>query len=53
MEFCFKAAKLHGHEAAKQIIERFSKYLVDFDIDYIAGSMKLREELMKKRMDIS
>jgi predicted nucleic acid-binding protein len=53
MEVYFKAANLHGHEAAKQIIERFSKYLVDFDIEDIAGSMKLREELMKKRMDIS
>jgi predicted nucleic acid-binding protein len=54
MEVYFKAAKLHGHEAANQIIERFSKYLIDFDIDDIAGSMKLREELMKKkRMGIS
>jgi predicted nucleic acid-binding protein len=53
MEIYFKAAKLHGHEAARQIIERFSKYLIDFDIDDIAGSMKLREELMKKRMNVS
>lgn len=53
MEIYFRAAKLHGHQSAKQVIDRFSKYLVDFDIDDIAGSMKLREELMKKRMDIS
>ena len=53
MEIYFRAAKLHGHKAARQIIDRFSKYLIDFEIDDIAGSMKLREELMKKRMDIS
>lgn len=53
MEIYFRAAKLHGHEAARQVIDRFSKYLIDFDIDDIAGSMKLREELMKKRMDTS
>lgn len=53
MEIYYRAAKLHGHPAAKQIIDRFSKYLVDFDIDDIAGAMRLREELMKKRMDVS
>ncbi len=53
MEICFRAAKLHGHEAAREVIDRFSRYLVDFDVDDIAGSMKLREELMKKRMGIS
>ncbi|MER3448103.1 MAG: hypothetical protein C4291_15335 [Candidatus Dadabacteria bacterium] len=53
MEIYFRAAKLHGHEAAREVIGRFSRYLIDFDIDDIAGSMKLREELMKKRMDVS
>lgn len=53
MEVYYRAAKLHGHPAAKQVIDRFSRYLVDFDIDDIAGSMKLREGLMKKRMDLS
>lgn len=53
MEIYFRAAKVHGNGAARQIIDRFSKYLIDFDIDDIVGSMKLREELMKKRMDIS
>ncbi|NWG36448.1 PIN domain-containing protein [Nitrososphaera sp.] len=53
MEIYFRVGKLHGHEAARQIIDRFSRYLVDFDIDDIAGSMKLREDLMKKRKDIS
>lgn len=54
MEIYFRAAKLHGHEAAREVIDRFSRYLVDFDIDDIAGSMKLREELMKtRRMNIS
>lgn len=53
MEIYFRTAKLHGHKAARQVIDRFSRYLVDFDIDDIASSMKLREELMKKRKDIS
>lgn len=53
MEVYFRAAKLHGHPAAKQIIDRFSRYLVDFDIDDIAGSMKLRVELMEKRTGLS
>lgn len=53
MEIYFRAAKLHGHDAARQVIDRFSRYLVDFDIDDIAGSMKLRERLMEKRLDIS
>lgn len=53
MEVYFRAAKLHGHQAAKQIVDRFSRYLVDFDIDDIAGSMELREELMKKRTGLS
>lgn len=53
MEIYFRTAKLHGHEAAREVIDRFSRYLIDFDVDDIAGSMKLREELMKKRMSIS
>ena len=53
MEVYFRAAKLHGHQAAKEIVDRFSKYLVDFDIDDIAGSMKLRGELMKKQAGLS
>lgn len=53
MEIYFRTAKLHGHKAARQIIDRFSRYLIDFDIGDIAGSMRLREELMKKRTDIS
>lgn len=53
MEIYFRAAKLHGHKAARQVIDRFSRYLIDFDVDDIAGSMRLREELMKKQMDIS
>lgn len=53
MEIYFRAAKLHGHEAAREVIDRFSRYLIDFDIDDIAGCMKLREELMKKRIGIS
>jgi predicted nucleic acid-binding protein len=53
MEIYFRTAKLHGHKSARQIIDRFSRYLIDFDTEDIAGSMKLREELMKKGMDIS
>jgi predicted nucleic acid-binding protein len=53
IEIYLRAARLHGHKAARQIIDRFSRYVIDFDTDDIAGSMKLREELMKKRMDIS
>jgi hypothetical protein len=55
MEVYFRILGTNGTKAAKNVISTFSRYLIDFDIPAIEGSMKLRLELKnsKKRLDIS
>lgn len=55
MEVYFRILGTNGTKAARKVVTTFSRYLVDFDIPAIEGSMKLRLELKnnKKRLDIS
>ncbi len=54
MEVYFRILKINGPGAAKDTVNSFSKYLIDFDLTAIAGAMKLRLGLMnKKHLDIS
>ncbi len=53
LEIFYRALEEHGSKAASNIIETFSKYLIDFGLVEIADSMKLRLELKHKGRDIS
>lgn len=43
----------YDFKAAADILESFSKYLIDFESNDIVGSMKLRLELKRKGHDLS
>ena len=43
----------HDFKVASDILDGFSKYLIDFESEDIAGSMKLRLELKRKGHDVS
>ena len=53
MEICYRTFELHGAEAAAQVLKGFAKYVIDFGLADIEGSMKLRLKLKKKGRDIS
>ena len=53
MEICYRTLEVHGEPAARQVITTFSKYIVDFVLADIEGSMKLRMNLKKDGRDIS
>jgi hypothetical protein len=54
MEVYFRILGTNGTRAAKDVVATFSKYLIDFDIFSIEGSMKLRLDLKKNKcLDIS
>lgn len=54
MEVYFRVLKSNGPKAAKDVLNSFSKYLIDFDLSAIEGAMKLRLSLMNnKGLDIS
>jgi hypothetical protein len=54
MEVYFRVLRIMGHNAAKDVLDSFSRYLVDFDLAAIEGAMKLRLRLKsKKHIDIS
>lgn len=44
LEIFYRSLEQHGLKAATDILETFSKYLVDFGMSDIADSMKLRLE---------
>jgi len=43
----------YDFKIASDILETFSKYLIDFGLEDIRGSMKLRLELKHKGRDVS
>ncbi len=53
VEISYRTLELHGAEAASQVVKVFAKYAVDFGMDEIEGSIKLRLQLKKKGCDIS
>jgi len=53
MEICYRALEVHGAKAASQVVKVFARYLMDFGVADIEGSMKLRLKLKKNGRDIS
>jgi hypothetical protein len=53
LEVCYRTLEVHGVAAASQVVKVFSKYVVEFGIADIEGSMKLRLKLKKKGCDLS
>ena len=53
MEICYRTLEVHGTRAASQVTNAFSKYIIDFSVSDIEGSMKLRLKLRKSGCDIS
>lgn len=53
LEVFYRSLERYDLKAASDISESFSKYLVDFELDDIAGSMKMRLELKHKGLDVS
>ena len=53
LEIFYRSLEEHGSKAATTITETFSKYLVDFGLNEIADSMKLRLELKREGRNIS
>lgn len=53
VEICYRTLEQHGAEAASHVTKTFSKYVVDFGIADIEGSMKLRLKLKKGGLNIS
>ncbi len=43
----------YDFKVASDILDSFSKYLIDFESEDIAGSMKLRLELKRKGHDLT
>jgi hypothetical protein len=53
IEIYYRTLEVHGAEGASQVVRVFAKYLIDFDISDIEGSMKLKLKLKKNGFDIS
>ena len=53
MEIYYRTLEVHGEEAASQVVKVLAKYVIDFGIADIEGSMKLRLKLKKNGRDVS
>ena len=53
IEIYYRSLEVHGARAASQIITAFAKFVIDFGLSDIEGSMKLRLRLKKDGRDIS
>jgi len=53
VEIYYRTLEVHGVRAASQVVNVFAKYVVDFGISDIEGSMKLRLKLKKTGCDVS
>lgn len=53
LEIFYRTLEQFGTKAATEILETFSKYMMDFGLEDIKGAMKLRLELKRKGHDIS
>lgn len=53
LEIFYRTLGKYDFRAASDILQSFSKYLIDFESEDISGSMKLRLELKRKGHDAS
>jgi len=53
MEVYYRTLEIYGAQAASRVIKVFSKYIKDFYVSDIEGSMKLRLKLKKDGRNIS
>ena len=53
MEIYYRTLEVHGVQAASQVLKVFTRYLVDFGLADIEGSMKLRLKLKKNGNNVS
>ncbi len=53
MEIYYRTLEVHGAKAASQVVKVFAKYVIDFGVADIEGSMKLKLKLKKKGRNIS
>ena len=53
LEVYHRSLEQHGPRAASEILNTFSKYLVDFGLGDISGAMKVRLRLKRERRDLS
>lgn len=53
LEIFYRSLEQFGSKAASEILETFAKYLIDFGLEDIEGSMKLRLELKRSGRDVS
>ncbi len=53
LEVHFKLLSVHGGRAARQSLQAFSRYLIDFDPDDIERGMRVRRELRDKNLNVS
>ena len=52
LEVYHRSLEQHGPRAASEILNTFSKYLVDFGLGDISGAMKVRLRLKRERRDL-
>jgi len=53
IEIYYRTLEIHGLRAASHVVNVFAKYVVDFGIADIEGSMKLRLKLKRNGYDVS
>ncbi len=53
LEVHFKLLSVHGGRAARQALQAFSRYLIDFSLDDIEKGMRVRRELRDKDLNVS
>jgi len=53
LEIYYRTLEVHGAKAASQVVKVFAKYVTDFGVADIEGSLKLRLKLKKNGRDIS
>ncbi len=53
LEVFYRSLEQHGSKPASDILETFSKYLIDFGLGDISDAMKLRFELKRRGRDLS
>ncbi|MGI0102743.1 MAG: hypothetical protein ACREA7_09140 [Nitrosotalea sp.] len=53
LEIFYRSLEQFGPTAASEILETFSKYLIDFGLEDIEGAMKMRLQLKRKGHDVS
>ena len=53
LEIFYRSLEQYDFKVASDILESFSKYLIDFGLEDIAACMKLRSELKRGGRDVS